>query len=75
MTEILAPVEGVVNVIDANERLTGDTMMAWFHGSAHGWTPRRGFDLKIGTHRVQVSATLKRKKLRVFVDGREWKAV
>ena len=69
----MEPISRIVNIADENGKLTGDTVEPWYLRPGHGITGRRGVDLEIGDHKVHVSRTEKRKRLRIFVDGREWK--
>ena len=71
MTE---PIEGIVYILETNGEPTGDTMMAWCTSGNNGITRRSGVDLKIGNSKVQVSMTAKRRVLRIFVNGQEWKS-
>lgn len=53
-------------IVNADGTETGDWFMPWTF-KAH-----KGFDLGVGERRIQITSSLVRKKLRIFVDGKEW---
>ena len=64
---------GPIHILDADDNDTGDTALFWQMSADGRLGARHGVDLNYGGRKIQVHMTRARHKLRIFIDGVEWK--